>query len=329
MPVIDSDFRPHALLGNRHVQTIFPSWFRRRPSLPLSVERLELDDGDFLDLAHYQQDRPDAPLALVMHGLEGSLESHYAGPVMAALHKAGFQVSFMHFRGCSGEHNRLQRRYHSGETDDLRQVIAHLRRSFGERPLFATGVSLGANVLLKYLGESGEHSEIQAAVPVSVPFDLANAARTLRSGISRVYQGYLLKMLVDATREKFASNPDLADGLIDQQALAEIKTIYEFDDRVTAPLHDFSGADDYYARSSSGPYLQAIRVPVHILHAKDDPFMTPQAIPPEQALADSVTLELSEHGGHVGFVGSCGGRPWYWLEGRVAECLLTLARTAA
>ncbi len=320
MPVITSGFKPHSLLRNRHAQTIFPSWFRRRLTLPLQIDRLELEDGDFLDLAHWPHDNPHAPLALVMHGLEGSLESHYAGPIVEALHSAGYNVSFMHFRGCSGEHNRLERRYHSGETDDLRQVIAHLKQRFGDRPLVATGVSLGANVLLKYLGESGENSEILAAVPVSVPFDLANAAKTLQSGFSKVYQGYLLKMLVNATREKFSHG----GGSIDLKMLDELRTIYDFDDKVTAPLHDFAGADDYYQRSSSGPYLQSIRVPTHILHSRDDPFMTVEAIPSEDMLADSVTLELSDHGGHVGFVGSAKGQPYYWLEGRVVECLAML-----
>lgn len=316
MPIVPSGFRPAPWLRNRHLQTLWPSLIRPKPHLDLHRERLELPDGDFLDLAWTREG--DRPIVLMLHGLQGGLRSHYSAGQVRALERAGFQVCFMHFRGCSGEPNRLPRGYHSGETGDARHVIETIWQRAPDQPLFAMGVSLGGNVLLKYLGERGADTPLTAAVAVSVPFDLADASATLRRGLARLYDRHLLRNCVNAIATKFA-HLDPPFALPDLRRLA---SLYDFDEAITAPLHGFAGAEDYYARSSSRAYLRAIRIPTLIIHARDDPFMTPAAIPTEAELAAAVTLELAEHGGHVGFVGRGEGLALrYWLDERIPAFL--------
>jgi hypothetical protein len=313
--IIESSFRPAWWLPGAHAQTLW-SALAYRPRLPaLRQERLELPDGDFLDLAWTG---PDGPTVIVLHGLEGGLRSPYIRGILRALSTRGFRAVLMHFRGCSGEPNRLPRSYHSGETSDLRHVIAILgRRAPGGR-LHAVGYSLGGNALLKYLGESGETSGIAAAVAVSIPFVLSKAADRLNRGLSRVYQWWLVRALQRKIRTKFNHKP----SPVALDRLSQFWSFREFDDAVTAPLHGFRDAADYYQRSSARQYLRHIRTPTLILHAADDPFTTPAAVPQQQELASDVTLELSGTGGHVGFVS--GAWPWaarYWLEERIPAFL--------
>ena len=309
-----SDFRPAWWLPNAHLQTLWPTLFRRGLKAALRRERLELPDGDFLDLDWTAGDT--GPIVVVLHGLEGSSRSPYAQGILSALHEGGWRAVLMHFRGCSGEPNRLTRWYHSGETSDLALVVEWLRQR--RAPLAAVGFSLGGNVLLKWLGERGEQAPLAAAVAVSVPFDLKQCAIRLETSFSRLYQWKLLRSLQRNIRRKFSLLPcpvALAD-------LRRAKTFREFDDLITAPLHGFVSADDYYARSSSRQYLKGIRIPTLILHALDDPFMTPDAVPRASELSPSVTLELSVRGGHVGFVeGTWPWTPNYWLEHRIPRYL--------
>jgi len=214
----------------------------------------------------------------------------------------------MHFRGCSGEPNRLPRNYHSGDTGDLAFVVERLRQD--SRPMAAIGYSLGGNVLLKYLGERGDAAPFAAAAAVSVPFDLAIAADTLNSGLSRLYQWILVRSLQAKARAKFAriASP------IDLRDLGQWNDFRTFDDRVTAPLHGFADAADYYRRSSCRPFLAGIATPTLVLHAHDDPFLDPRGIPTAQELGPAVQLELVARGGHVGFVCALP-----WLEGRLLD----------
>jgi predicted alpha/beta-fold hydrolase len=316
MPVVTSTFRPPWWLRNRHLQTVWPGLFRPGRNVDLVWERIALPDGDFLDLAWTH--RGTGPIVLILHGLQGGLRSHYALGLLQTLERAGFRVAFMHFRGCSGEPNRLPRGYHSGETGDTAFVLELLARRFPESALGAVGISLGGNVLLKYLGETGRHTPLRAAVAISVPFDLADAAQTLETGLGRLYGRYLLGSCVRATKRKFA----LVDPPFPLPDLDAIPTLRAFDDAITAPLHGFADATDYYRRSSSRPFLRAIEVPTLIIHARDDPFMTEKAIPDDTELSGAVLLELSRHGGHVGFLAPGGGlRPSFWLEQRVRRFL--------
>jgi uncharacterized protein len=314
--ILTSTFRPAWWLPGPHLQTLWPHLVRRRPRLALRRERLELPDGDFVDLDWTAG--ATGPLALVLHGLEGCSASHYAAGILEALHTRGVRGVLMHFRGCSGEPNRMPRSYHSGETTDLQHVLDVLRRREPATPFAAIGYSLGGNVLLKWLGERGEHARLSAAIAVSVPFDLHQAAWRLERGTSRLYQWALLQQLRRSAARKFRSRP----APFDLEALHRARSFRAFDDLVTAPLHGFSSADEYYSRSSSRQYLRSIRVPTLILHAADDPFMTERAIPRPADLSPQVTLELSPKGGHVGFVaGRSPLRPVYWLEQRIPDYL--------
>ncbi|VAW82476.1 Hydrolase, alpha/beta fold family functionally coupled to Phosphoribulokinase [hydrothermal vent metagenome] len=307
------DFRPAWWLPGGHLQTLFPTLFRVRRPPSLKRERLELEDGDFLDL-DWTREQP-GPLVLLLHGLEGSLHSHYVSGLLGALDCSGRSCVQMYFRGCSGEPNRLPRSYHSGETGDLQTVLDHISQRYPGRDIYAAGVSLGGNVLLKWLGENPQQGQVQRALAISVPFDLANAATRLERGISRIYQAYLLRKLRRSLRNK-ARHVDMP---MDVDHLSRLSSFRRFDDEITAPLHGFNGVDDYYKKSSSRGFVPHILTPTLIIHALDDPFMNPDAIPRDDELGPGVTLELYRTGGHVGFVsGWLPLRPRYWLDQRVS-----------
>lgn len=310
------DFRPLSWLPGPHLPTIWASACRRLPALTPRHERFELADGDFVDLAWNQADA--GPLVVVLHGLEGGIESRYARGILAALGAAGFRAVLMHFRGCSGEPNRLARAYHSGDTGDIAEVVRALAERDSEGVFALIGYSLGGNVVLKWLGECGAAAPVHTAVAISVPFDLAACADRLNTGFSRFYQRRLVRSMQDKYRRKFSAMP--SPLRIDR--LEELDTFWRYDDAVTAPLHGFDGVHDYYAQSSSRRYLRDIRVPTLILHARDDPFVPPAAIPTAAELGPPVTLELTPTGGHVGFIGtSSGDAAGYWLERRILEHL--------
>ncbi len=295
---------------------MFATLFRRCPALALRRERIELDDGDFLDLDWGP--RTHGPVILVLHGLEGSSDSPYASGMLEIAHARGWRGVVMHFRGCSGEPNRLPRSYHSGDTRDLADVVSHLRASGDVPTLAAVGYSMGGNVLLKWLGERGASAPLAAAVAVSVPYTLSLTADRLTRGLSRVYQRRLIGDLRAKLSRKFSDRA----SPIDLERAHGSRNFWEFDDRVTAPLHGFKDVHDYYSRSSSRQYLRDIGVPTLMLHAEDDPFMTPEGLPSRDELSPSIALEVSARGGHVGFVhGSLPWRPRYWLEARIPAFL--------
>lgn len=316
-----SAYRAPWWLPGSHSLTLAAALASRAPTPRSRSERVELADGDFVDLAWVGEDAPPtAPLVLVLHGLEGSVRSPYARGVLHAIAQRGWCGVLLHFRGCSGEPNRHARAYHSGETSDTRELIARLVRLHPSRPLLAVGYSLGGNVLLKYLGEEGAHTPVQAAVAVSVPMMLAPCADRLGRGLSRVYDRWLLHSLVRSTLRKL-DRMELGHGLT-PAVVRQIRTLREFDERVTAPIHGFASADDYYTRSSSRQFLRRIERPTWIVQSRDDPFMTDAVLPEAHELSPSVTLELADEGGHVGFVR--GRWPWAperWIDGRVVEVL--------
>ena len=316
-----TDFIPARWLPGPHLPTLWASLCRPPPPLALRFERIELTDGDFLDLAW----TPNlaGPIVLVLHGLEGSHESPYARALLAALDGAGYRAVLMHFRGCSGEPNRLDRSYHSGDTGDCAYVFDLIARREGHAPLAVVGYSLGGNVLLKWLGELGADAALVTAVAVSVPFDLAACATRLDQGASRMYQWRLVRSMQQKFIDKFRHRAaPVAVGDV-----RRLRTFWTFDDAITAPLHGFHGAADYYLRASSRQYLGRIRVPTLILHAADDPFVPAAAIPTAAELAPSVRLELAAAGGHVGFIGGhIPGRAEYWLERRILAHLANFSR---
>ncbi len=313
-------FRPVWWLRSPHMQTIWPFLFRRNIHLDLREEQLELDDGDFLDLnwsRRFDNGCVDGKIILVIHGLEGSLDSHYSAGLMQTLEECGYYPVFMHFRGCSGRINRLPRAYHSGDTADIATVVEHITRQTGKKVFAAVGFSLGANALLKWLGESGEENPLEAAIAVSVPFQLADAVKRLNQGFSKFYRQYLLTSLCNSYRQKFSVIPSPLDIEIEQ-----IKSLWQYDDSITAPLHGFDGADHYYKVSSCRQYLKDIKIKTRIIHSRDDPFMYSETAPCSDELSDSTELLLAEYGGHVGFV------RWqfpfkvdYWHEEKICEFL--------
>lgn len=313
-----SQFRPQWWIRNAHLQTMLPTINRRKLVIPTFGERLELADGDFLDLAWTEIPTTDnhKPIVIVFHGLEGSVESPYVKGIMRAVKEKGWIGVVMHFRGCSHEPNRLARAYHSGETADADYVIELVANRYPSAPLFAVGYSLGGSVLTHYLAQKGKYSPLTATSVVSAPLLLAESAERIKKGFSKAYQRRLIKRLQRSVISKF----DRLDMSILDLSIAQIKklnTFLEFDDRVTAPLHGFKDALDYYEQCSSIDHLTNIETPSLYIHAIDDPFLTKKVIPEAEKMSTKIRFELSEFGGHVGFVYGSLLKPKYWLEERI------------
>ena len=332
-PVIPAQpFTPASGLGNPHVQTLWGPLWRTKTLIDHQRERLWLDDGDFLDLDWHGTPSAYAPLVLLLHGLTGSSASHYIVGQQRALAAQGWVSIALNWRGCSGEPNLLARSYHSGASEDLAAAVAHLRTRYPLAPLYAVGYSLGGNVLLKYLGETGAVSELQGAVAVSVPFRLDQCADRIGLGFSRVYQAHFMREMVayvknkqrqfehDAKQEGLATLAEL--GTL--KSLGKMRTFWEFDDRVTAPLNGYLNVDDYYRRASSRYFLGAIQTPTLIIQSQDDPFVFTHSIPEACELAPDTELELHAKGGHVGFIEGSLRTPQYYLERRIPQWLASL-----
>ncbi len=321
MMIINSNFKPAWWLTSSHGQTVYPT-LARYISAPVDlVERLELPDGDFIDLAWAINGLDSqAPLVILLHGLGGSVESTYAGGFMQAFNRCGWRAVLMHFRGASPEPNRLPRAYHSGDTGDVDYFLKLLAQREPNTKKAVVGVSLGGNVLLKWLGEQGSQTVVNAAVAVSVPFELRLVADRIGRGFSRIYQAYLLRRMKRVfERKKTLFDDDMPQAFKDMD---KWQCFWTFDEYVTAPLNGFPHVHDYYREASSRPYIAKIATPTLIIHALDDPFMTPEVVPSEEELSKEVTLELSAKGGHVGFImGNLPGKPVYWLEQRIPDYL--------
>ncbi len=306
---------------NPHVQTILTSVLPA-PNVALRRERLELSDGDFIDLDWADTSERPKRIVLVFHGLEGSSGSPYVRRLMKSCGEHGVSVVVHHHRSCSGENNRLARSYHSGETGDMQSTLLHLKALHPDAHIDAVGYSLGGNALAKYLGEHKEASLVDRAMIISAPLQLSACAKRLEGGFSRIYQRHLIKQLQRKTTDKLA-NPKLKEMMpVELDEVMELETFYDFDDQVTAPLHGFSDVHDYYAQCSGIQFLSSITTPTLIIHAADDPFMTDAVIPKPDQLSDQVSYELYSHGGHVGFIsGGTPLRPQYFLEDRIAGYL--------
>ena len=323
---IQSTFKPAWWLNNPHLQTIYPSLLRKPPEPTIKRERLTTEDNDFIDIDFCGEG--NQPLVILLHGLTGSSQSGYIKGLQQALLEQGLRSAALNFRGCSGEYNDSSRCYHSGETGDIDFLYRTLRAREPQTPMAAVGFSIGGNVLLKWLGEQGAKLQLFAATAVSVPLVLSACASKLDSGFSKIYRASLLRELKDYVRLKQVHLESLgkteeAELLRQIGDLEDIKSFWQYDDRVIASLYDFANVADYYQRSSSRQFLQAIRVPTLLIQAADDPFMTPEVIPELKELSASVFLEITEAGGHVGFI--AGNNPWqpdYWLERRIPEFLL-------
>jgi hypothetical protein len=314
---------------------VYGKFIRRPLRAPTRTERWDTPDGDFLDVVRLDPrgawaGRADAPRLLLLHGLEGGLQSHYVHGLFTECALLGWGMDLMLHRTCGPELNRARRFYHSGETTDAALFVARVAAEHPEAPLALCGVSLGGNQLVKYLGEQGlaeggtgdgpgVPDQVRAAVAISVPFDLARGSRRIGQGFSRVYERHFLRSLSAKARRKLADHPDLYDPA----ALARVRTLWELDDLITGPVHGFRDAADYYERSSARRFLAGVRVPTLLLSAADDPFLPGavlDAVRADAARNPCLTTEFYPHGGHVGFVG--GRVPWradYYAERRTLE----------
>lgn len=337
---------------------MWSSLTRRFIPLTTVAERLETRDDDFLDLnwsTNLKHTVPDNNLrqgnsetafsdshtgetgdisnfgnfgnigdvVCIFHGLAGSINSSYARAALKQLQARGFGVVFMHFRGCSTEPNRQRHAYHSGHTEDIDYLVKTVKARHPDCRVHALGYSLGANALLKYLGETGGDCLFSSAVAVAPPFILQSGADKMNRGFSKIYQHHLLSRMKKQLAEKRQRYPAL--DLPDERQVSRLKTFWQFDDQVTGPIHGFKDADDYYTQSSCRQYLPEIQRPTHIIYALDDPFFEPSVVPEEKEIPENVTLELPKAGGHVGFVS--GPYPWkarYWLDEYVPQVLAQL-----
>ena len=307
-------FQASRWLWGAHRQTIWPLLIKG-PLPPYRRQRWDTPDGDFIDL-DWVDGAPDQPCVVLFHGLEGSSRSPYARSLMRAIHARGWHGVVVHFRGCSGEPNRLPRAYHSGDAAEIDWILRRIH-ALHWPALFAAGVSLGGNALLKWLAENAQSDEatflLDAAATVSAPVDLAAAESELARGLKRGYARYFLRSLVPKALEKAMRFP----GLMDVAAIKRSRTLREFDEAVTAPLHGFRGAADYYARASAGPLLHRINTPTLLLHAQDDPFLPFSALPAASDLPQEVTPDFLAQGGHAGFVQGAWPGNMTWLPQRL------------
>ncbi|MDK9779158.1 MULTISPECIES: hydrolase [Vibrio] len=310
-----TQFFAAAGIKNPHLQTLLPRFIRKKALFTPVWQTLDTPDDDFLDLAwSEQQDTEIArnkPIFVLFHGLEGCFYSPYANGLMNAFSKSGWLSVMMHFRGCSGKPNKKARAYHSGEVTDARFFLEQLNQQFPNTPKVAVGISLGGNMLANYLAQYRDDPILSAATIVSAPLDLSACANRIEQGFSKVYKRYLLSSLKRNALQKH----DLIQGelALSYSSIKRVTRLYEFDDLVTAPLHGFKDAQDYYDQCSGLSKLQQITLPTLIIHAKDDPFMT-EAVIPKFVLPDNIDYRLYENGGHVGFLTGTALKPKFWLE---------------
>jgi predicted alpha/beta-fold hydrolase len=325
MSRIDSEknsYRPAWWLPGAHSKTIWGRIFRRTPAVKTSLLTLDTPDGDFLELMRVEG-QPGMPRLVVLHGLEGSPRSHYAKALLFEAQKRKWGADLIVFRSCGTRMNKARRFYHSGETGDLDFVVGQLLREFRDVPIVLAGVSLGGNVLLKWLGERGSDlpDRIKAAAAISVPFDLARSSRHISAGFSKIYERVFLRSL----RAKAVNIKERFPDLLRDVDLAGISTLWEFDNRVTAPIHGFENAEDYYAKSSSLGWIDGIRIPTLLLSAVDDPFLPKDVLSQVYAVTGKnsfLEAEFVAKGGHVGFVaGRNPFRPRYYAESRACMFL--------
>jgi len=313
-----SIFKPAWWLKNPHLQTIAAKFLRRNQHLATQFEELNLPDGDFVDLAWTERPsiKNTKPIIVLLHGLEGSIDSHYAKGMLAAIKARGWIGVLMHFRGCSGRPNKHAKSYHSGDIRDIDFLTQFLKKKYLYCNFSLIGFSLGGNVVAKYLAHHPANP-YQSATIICAPLHLSSCSARINQGFSKVYQKFLVNMLKANTKKKIALKllPQLSEKELD-----EIKTIGDFDQRITAPINGFKDANDYYQQASGRDTLTKIKQPCLLIHAADDPFLNHQQIILVAKLPPHITFEVSKHGGHVGFIsGNNPFKPQFWLEERVPK----------
>ncbi len=306
MPLIESSYRAPLWLPGAHLQTIAAARLVPQPRVGYRRERWETPDADFIDVDFALPEPTDdrAPVLVLFHGLEGDSQSHYARSIMRAAADHGWRGLVPHFRGCSGEPNRLPRAYHSGDSDEGDWILRRVGARFPGARLYAVGVSLGGNMLAKWLGERGTAATfVAAAASIGSPLDLAAGGAALSRGFNLVYTKMFLATLEDKALAKIARFPGAASAA----AVRASRDLYDFDNAYTAPVHGFRDTDDYWARASAKPRLGGVEVPHLVLNARNDPFVPAASLPRPEEVSRFVHLEQPQEGGHIGF--ARGGPP--------------------
>ena len=289
-------------LPGAHAQTIVAAMFIPQPSVDYRRERWETPDGDFIDVDFALPEPPavadSTPIVVLFHGLEGSSRSHYARSLMRAAADRSWRALVVHFRGCSGEENRLPRAYHSGDSDEGDWILRRIHARWPMAPLHVVGVSLGGNMLAKWLGEREEDAAfVAAAASICAPLDLAAGGNALGRGFNRVYT----KMFLATLKKKALAKALRFPGVARADVIAAARDLYAFDNEFTAPVHGFRGTEDYWARASAKPWLRSVKVPHLVLNALNDPFVPAASLPGAADVSKFVRLEQPRDGGHVGF----------------------------
>ncbi|HBC70231.1 MAG TPA: alpha/beta hydrolase [Sutterella sp.] len=300
MPVITPDYVPPRWAPDAHTQTVIPAKLSRKPKVAYRRELIDMPDGDFMtfDWATPEPADPAAPTIVHFHGLEGSSDSHYALALMDACAKRGWRGVVAHFRGCGGLPNRLPRAYFAGDSADCEWAIQTVQKRFPAAPLFAVGVSLGGNQVAKFLGDRGESARyLTGAVSVGAPVDLVAGSVGMTSGINLMYTKMFLSTLIEKVKEKARQFPDV----VSTKKLPNCRTLNDFDDMYTAPIHGFKDSIDYWTQCSAKRVLKNVRVPLLLLNSRNDPFLPAEALPTEGEVSEYVYLEQPDEGGHIGY----------------------------
>jgi predicted alpha/beta-fold hydrolase len=300
MPLVASTYRAPRWLPGGHLQTIWPARLVPLPAVAYRRERWSTPDGDFIDV-DFAQPEPrgvDAPLLALFHGLEGDSSSHYARSILRHFADRGWRAAVLHFRGCSGEPNQLLRAYHSGDSEEGDWMLRTLNARWPAAPLHAVGISLGGNMLAKWLGERGEDARfVRAAASIGSPLDLVAGGHAIGRGFNMLYTRMFLATLKSKARDKAAR---FGYG-IDAEVLRRARSLYDFDNLFTAPVHGFRDTIDYWTRASAKPLLANVRVPHLVLNARNDPFVPAASLPTDRDVSSDVVLEQPAEGGHIGF----------------------------
>lgn len=306
------------LLKSPHIQTILPVLLPS-PKIKYFTNKLVFEDGDFTEIVWIDKvkNKEFENIVVLFHGIGGSIKSHYIQRMMKKLKEMGYLSVLMHFRGCAEKTNNTLRSYHAGEIEDARFFINRLKKMYPNSKLHAIGYSLGANMLLKLLASYKNNSPLSSAVCISTPLELEECTKYISKGLAMFYQKYLLKNLKSHLLQKEKKLDLLSTLNLSKERIKKINTIYEFDDIYTAPVFGFKNAHDYYSKNSSKQFLKSIQIPTLMIHAKDDPFIPSCVLPEKTELSDMIKLELSDNGGHVGFIQGSIFKPKFWLEKRI------------
>ena len=312
-------FTPAFGLSNRHLQTIYSSFFRKDIKLDYEIQEFTLKDNDFIECYWLNKNRANKNIFVIFHGLEGSFKSPYIKGIMKALKDKKQAVVLVHFRSCGKKDNIKAKSYHSGDTSDAIEYLKYLHENFPESNIFTIGYSVGGNMLLKLLGNDFVDNFIKKSICIGVPLDLSICAKVLNSGFARVYENHLLKLLKETLLIKYEKHDYKKLINLDRNTINKISSIKEFDDLYTSKINGFKTAENYYKINSSKQFLKNIKTKTLIIQALDDPFMNKDVIPSKDELSKNCTLELYENGGHLGFIEGSIFNPKYMLEKRIIE----------